>query len=220
MSEAGTMSSGGKGRKVLLQLVLGGIAGGVGMFAALTFLEGQSGAKVEPAQALAIGVVLVFGLMSLLVGLGVLVPGVGARTLNVEDAEELREQRSALLVGGVSFLLVALIVAALALGGSAEAPGLIGSSEAALIAAVSTLALIAWSVIHRNKGDEMMRAAAKDAATTTTSLLFLVFVIWAGAAHLGFVPMFEPLLFVAGFFALYLVAVFIAIGRRGLLVPR
>ena len=115
-----------------------------------------------------------------------------------------------LLVGGVSFGLVAILMAALTLGGEAAAP----------IVAVATLALIAWSVIHRNKGDEMMRAAAKDAGVITTNLIFFVFGIWAGAAHLGLIAMFEPLLFVAGYFALYLLAVFIAVGKRGLLKPR
>ena len=220
MTEANAIHAGAKGRKILLQLLLGGLCGGLGMFAALTFFEAQSQTRVEPTQALALGVAIVFGLMGLFVGLGVLAPGVGARTLNVEDGEELQEQRSVLLVGAVSFLLVALLVGALTLGGSSELPGLIGESEAALIAALATLALTAWSVIHRNKGDEMMRVASKEAAALTTNLIFLVFATWAGAAHLGLVPMFEPLLFVAGYFALYLLAVFIAVGRRGLLNPR
>jgi hypothetical protein len=32
--------------------------------------------------------------------------------------------------------------------------------------------------------------------------------------------MFEPLLFASGFFVLYLLAVFVAVARRGLLKPR
>ena len=210
MSKAGAMSAGGKGRKVLLQLILGGVCGGVGMFAALTFLEGRSGAKVDPVDAVAIGTALVFALMGLLVGLGALAPAVGARTLNVEDREEVEEQRSSLLAGSGSFFLVAALVGTLTLGGDLAAP----------IAAAATLALVAWSIVYRNKGDEMMRAAAKDAAVITTYLIFLVFGIWAAAAHLGFVPMFEPLLFVAGYFALYLLAAFVAVGKRGMLGPR
>lgn len=220
MSEAGAMSAGGKGRKVLLQLVLGMICGAAGMAAGLWLFEGQSGEKVGPVVAVAIGTALVFGLMGLLVGLGALAPGFGARTLNVEDREELEEQRSALLIGAVSFFLVAVIVGVLAAADRPDVPGFVGSSAAALVAVVATLVLIAWSIIHRNKGDEMMRAAAKDAGATTTNLIFLVFGSWAGAAHLGLTPMFEPLLFVAGYFALYLLAVFIAVGRRGLLKPR
>jgi ABC-type nickel/cobalt efflux system permease component RcnA len=220
MSDAGAVSGRGKGRKVLLQLVLGGVCGAAGMAASLWLLEGLSGADVEPARALAIGTALVFGLTALFVSLGVIAPGLGARTLNVEDREELEEQRSALLVGAVSFFLVALLLGALTLGGSEGDPGLFGSWGTALVAAGAVLALIAWSIIHRDKGDEMMRAAAKDAGAITAHLLFLIFGLWAGAAHFGIVPMFDPLLFVAGYFALYLVAVFVAVGRRGLLAPR
>lgn len=210
MNEARAATQASKGRKVLVQLLLGGLCGGAGMIAALTLLEGRSGARVDPVDAIGIGTALVFGLMGLFVGLGALAPGLGARTLNVEDREELQEQRSTLVIGAVSFMLIAIGLAALTLKGELAAP----------IAAVATLALIAWSVVYRNKGDEMMRAAAKDAGVITTNLIFLVFGVWAGAAQLGLAPMFEPLLFVAGFFALYLVAVFVAVGRRGLLAPR
>lgn len=216
MSEAKVMSGGGKGRKVLLQLVLGGLCGGIGMVAALAFFEGRSGAEVSPVNAVAIGTALIYGLMALVVLLGTVAPGVGARTLNVEDREELEEQRSVLFVGVVSFVLVAVLVGTL----TAASSGLVATTSGALIAGAATLALIGWSILHRNNGDEMMRAAAKDAGVTTTNLIFLVFGCWAGAAVLGLVPMFEPLLFVAGFFLIYLTAVFIAIGQRGLLKPK
>lgn len=216
MSEAGVMSAGGKGRKVLLQLILGGICGGLGMFGALTFFEGASGAKVSGVNAVAIGTALIYGLMALIVLLGAMVPGLGARTLNVEDREELEEQRSVLMIGAVSMVLVAVLVGVLAAVGS----GMIAAGTATVIVGAAMVALIVWSILYRNHGDEMMRAAAKDAGVATTNLIFLVFGTWAGAAQLGLAPMFEPLLFVAGFFLAYLLAVFIAIGRRGLLRPR
>nr|WP_314446498.1 hypothetical protein [uncultured Sphingomonas sp.] len=216
MSEAGTMSGGGKMRKAVLQLVLGGLCGGLGMYAALMFFEGRSGATVTPVDAVAIGTALIYGLMAIIVLLGAAAPGVGARTLNVEDRDELVEQRSALTVGAVSFLLVAALVGALVAAGN----GLLAPGSAALLAAAAAVGLIAWSILHRNHGDEMMRAAAKDAGVVTTNLLFLVFGIWAGAAHLGLMPMFQPLAFVAGFFLIYLLSVFVSIGRRGLLKIR
>lgn len=216
MSEARVMSGEGKGRKVLLQLILGGLGGGLGMFGVLTFFEGRSGADVSPVHAVAIGTALIFGLMALLVVLGSLAPGIGVRTLNVEDREELEEQRSVLIIGAVSFVLVAALVGILA----AASAGLVAMGSAALIAGATTIGLIVWSILYRNHGDEMMRAAAKDAGVTTTHLIFLVFGCWAGAAALDLVPMFEPLLFVAGFFLIYLLAVFMAVGRRGLLKPR
>lgn len=220
MSEAGAMGAGVKGRKLLLQLILGGICGGVGMFAALTFFEGRSGAHVSPVYALALGTALVFGLMGLIVAVGAMAPGLGAHALNVEDRGELEEQRSTLLISSLTFLLVAVIVGVLATVSETGGADLVDPVAAAWITGVATAALIAWTIIYRNRGDEMMRAAAKDAAVATTNLIFLVFGIWAGAAHLGLVPMFKPLAFVAGFFALYLLGVFIAVGRRGLLNPR
>jgi hypothetical protein len=210
----------GKGKKVALQLLLGMASGGFGMFACLWLLEQQSGAMVEPDRALAIGTALVFGLMALFVGLGTLAPAIGARTLNVEDKDELTEQRSNLLTGSVTFLLVAVFLAALALADSTDAAGLLARREAGVVALLTGGTLVAWSIYHRKKGDEMMRAAAREAGAITTNLLFLLFGTWAAAAHLGFLPMFKPLLFVAGLFALYLLAVFVAVAKRGLLKPR
>jgi hypothetical protein len=221
MSEvAARDAAAGKGKKVALQLLLGMAAGGAGMFASLWLLEGKNGAEIDPLRAFAVGTALVFGLMGLFVALGTLAPGIGARTLNVEDKDELKEQRSTLLIGSVSFLLVAIFLAALLLGSSAEQPGILDRTTAGFSALLAGAALVVWSIYHRNSGDEMMRSAAKEAGSITANLLFLVFGSWAAAAHLGFVPMFEPLLFASGFFVLYLLAVFVAVARRGLLKPR
>lgn len=209
----------GKGRKVVLQLLLGMLSGAAGMMASLWLLE-RGDLSVKPVQAFAIGTALVFGLMALFVALGTLAPAIGARTLNVEDSDELAEQRSNLLVGSISSLLVAAFLAVLALTRRAEAPGLLEPRQAMLVALLTGASLLVWTFVHRNMSDEMMRAAAKDAGALTTNLLFVVFGTWAAAAHLGYARMFEPLLFASGFFALYLLAVFVAIGKRGLLKPR
>lgn len=209
-----------KGRKVALQLLLGLASGAGGMAAALWLLEAQKGTALGPGQVAAAGTALVFGLMALIVGLGTLAPAVGARTLNVEDEEELTEQRSNLLAGSISFLLVAILLTGLTLAGDGQVPGLLMPRAAGLLALLAGLALVAWTIVHRNKGDEMMRLAGKEAGAITTYLLILFFGSWAAAAHLGFAPMFDPLLFVSGLFALYLLAMFVAVGRRGLLKPR
>ena len=70
-----------------------GFFGAIGVAgAAKEGLLGTAGASVHAA----LGVALIYLLMALVVGAGVLSPALGARFLNVEDAQELREERAKL----------------------------------------------------------------------------------------------------------------------------
>lgn len=207
-------------RKMLLQIVLGGVAGAAGMFALLTALEGQAGLLGDGGRVAALATALIYMLMAALVGVGTLIPGLGARTLNVEDADEVAEQRTALLVGSTTFLLVAVFLGAVALAEGGDGVGRLPSAIAALMAGASAVGLIALSIRYRRIGDEMMQLVSKEANGIMVGLVFLTAGVKSAAAQLGYAAPMAPLEFLAGFFALYLLAIFIAVGRRGMLTPR
>lgn len=209
-----------KARKILVQLLLGGVAGAAGMFALLTALEGVPGILEDGGRIAALATALIYLLMAALVGFGALVPGVGAKTLNVEDADEVSEQRTALLVGSLTFLLVAAFLTSVALADGGSGVGALSNSTAAVIAIAATLGLIAVSIRYRRLGDEMMQMVSREANGIMVGLVFLTAGIKSAAARLGYAAPVQPLEFLAGFFALYLAAIFIAVGRRGLLAPR
>jgi hypothetical protein len=213
-------TSNAKFRKTLVQLVLGGVVGAAAMIGMLTLLERHDGLLQDSGRLAALATALVYALMAAIVGLGTLVPGVGARTLNVEDAEEIAEQRQALVVGGLSFLAVAVLLGSLGLARTDAAAGPLSPTLAGLIAAASAATLVFLGIRYRHVGDEMMRLASKEASSIMLLLLLVVVGGKSAAAQLGFTAPLAPLEILAAFFALYLLAVFIAVGRRGMLAPR
>jgi cytochrome bd-type quinol oxidase subunit 2 len=206
--------------KLLLQLLLGAVSGGLAMSGIIWALHRQEGLLDDPARMAALGTAMVYALMAVIVGLGSAAPRVGSHALNVEDADELIEQRPNLLIGAVSFLLVALLLTALAVAQGPGVDGVLAPRTAGLIAAACGIALSIMTVAYRNRGDEMMRAVSREASSWTLAFVFLLFGSWSALAHLALASPFKPLLFVAGFFALYLLAVFVAAGRRGMMKPR
>lgn len=210
----------GKIRKVLMQMVLGAVSGGVAMFAVMWSIDRPGGLIEDPSRIYALGVALVYGLMAALIGLGLAAPQLGAKTLNVEDADELTEQRPNLLVGAGMFALVAILLAGLALGPGDPVSGPLSASAALILSGGAGAGLVLLSVAYRKRGDEMMRAVSHEASSWAIGLVLLVFGGWAIATQFAGVTPFTPITFLAGFFTLYLVAVFIAVGKRGMLLPR
>lgn len=207
-------------RKSLTQMLIGGIAGGAVMLGLLAALEPQQGLLEDSGRMAALATALLYALMALFVGIGTLVPGVGARTLNVADAEEIAEQRQALIVGSLSFLLVAVLLAALGLAHTPASSGPLPTGVATILAGGASAGLLLLAVRYRHLGDELMRLASKEASSIMVVLLLVVIGGKSAAAQLGFTPPLAPLHFLAAFFALYLLAVFIAVGKRGLLTPK
>src|SRR3546814_11947437 len=77
-----------------LQALIGALAGVGGMFALMWLLKGET-LDWQPSQIILAGVGLIYVLMGLFVGLGVLAPrAFGQRMLNVADVEETVEERA------------------------------------------------------------------------------------------------------------------------------
>lgn len=212
--------AGGKTGKLILQMVLGGVSGALAMIGIITVIGDQKVLLNQPGGLEALTVAMVYVLMAAVIGLGVMAPRVGAKALNVEDAEEIGEQRTDLVVGAITFLLVGVLLGALALAGRPGVEGLLSPPVALTLAGGASGGLLLLSILYRKRGDEMMRKVSLEAGNWALGFVILLFGGWAALAHLGTVPPVAPLQFVAGLFALYLVAIFIAAGRRGMLKTR
>ena len=79
-------------RKSLMRLLLGAAVGAVIVFAALS-IASALGLAVKQGDGLAAVIVgVAYAVIGLLVLLGAIMPGVGAKLLNVEDEAELRQR--------------------------------------------------------------------------------------------------------------------------------
>ena len=117
-------------RKVAGLSIVGGIGGYfLGKFAAESVNDGGPLANLVGVEV-ALLVSLLYIMMGLFVGLGSLSPRVGAALLNVEDADEVREEGPTLRLSAAGCILIGISLASIALGG---AGGLLAPTMALLI---------------------------------------------------------------------------------------
>ena len=203
-----------KTRKTLLSAGLGfiaGIGGVLGFYALGADLDWGGGR----APAAAIGVVyLATGLFTLL---GTMAPGLGAKVLNVADAEELVEQRAILLGSSASMIALGLMLLSLAGAGPG---GFIRDEVAMAMIAIALIGATVVSVRQWRLYDELWRQLSWEGSAYAMGLVLPLMVIWGAAVHLGYVASMDPLAVIAMVLAAVLAGAFIATGRRGLLTPR
>jgi hypothetical protein len=208
-----------KTRKLIVQLVAGAITG-----AAVTFFFLNSAEKVadfdDPARLAAVAAGIIYLLMGGIVAIGAMMPGAGAKFLNVEDAAEIVEERGKLGPSAIVCILVGVMLLALALTPGGDLPGALSREVAGYIAAAAFAALVVVSLWIRGRIDEFNRSLGRESAALALYLSTLLFGGWGALAHLGYVEWIAPLGVLAGFALLQLAAMFWVIGRRGLLMPR
>jgi hypothetical protein len=203
-----------KGRKLIFQLALGGLIGGLAGYFGLGVLDTET---MAADQVIVSGVGLIYLLMGLVVGFGLAAPKLGSNILNVEDAEEIRDQRRILTGSSICMVVlgVALIVLPMAGPGSRMSPlGGLGS----LLAALTILTAI--SIRDWKYYDEMMLQLSRDAGNLAFGGIGGALLIWSSAAWVGLASAPTPLGLVAMISGGYLLAIFVASARRGLLRPR
>jgi len=204
-------------RKLVIPAGIGAVAGFAASAAMMHFLDSEAVGGLSESGTIAALIGVVYALIGAGMAVGVANPRLGARFLNVEDADELREQKRMLGLSGVAMFLwgVSLIVIAMA------APA--GPVPAAVALVIGGGGIVAGSIIsiavHR-ACDELMRAINLEAGALSYGLVMLVAGTWAMLAHLGYTTGPAPLDLLSLFYALVLLASFIVVGRRGMLMPR
>jgi len=206
-----------KRRKFVASGILGAVVGGAGMIGLIRLYESGALGDLGASGMIACVAGAVYVLIGIQVGIGVTLPALGWRFLNVEDAEEIREQRGILAyaAGGMIAWGGALIVVALSGPGGILAPGMGLAAALGLIAASVVLTALMWRQM-----DELMRGMSRECGNISFYLLLLVGGTWATLAHLGFAAGPAPLDWLTMFTALTLLASFVAVGLRGMLMPR
>jgi hypothetical protein len=198
-------------------MAIGGIAGFAVTFFLLEYVEGigETGLSLSAEIAAIIGGFYI--LISLFVGGGTLAPKAGARLLNVEDEEELMEQRSVLLLSSVALAVWGAALLVLALSGE-------DAVFAPVPATVTAIALYAvgtyFAVLSYRKGDELMTAVNREAASLSYFFVLVVVGGWSALAHGGLLPVPAPLDILSLFYALVMIATFVAAGKRGMLAVK
>lgn len=209
-----------KSRKVILQFVAGLVSGAVVSLGALTLLGDGHFDADDPSRVIALLTGLVLALIATLVAFGIAAPRQGAMLLNVEDAEELVEERKPLAQGALVMFSAAVGLLALALAAVGGSAGLLPPGVALAIAAASFVATGVLGHVSRGATDELMRELSAEAACVTLYAVLAVAAAWGSLAHLGYVPWITPLGLLAGLVGLQLLATFYVVGRRGMLASR
>jgi amino acid transporter len=190
----------------------------LGLIATLAFLElvGPRLDKNDPGTVLALIAGLSYALMGLMVGFGTLFPAAGAQYLNVESAEELRDESPRLKIGTLIFFLIGgffLILAISGGGGSMPRSGLASYAAAACLVGIVVVGFIA-----RKRAEEMMRQVSLEASNLTLQIALVLLACAALAPHS--IGQLRPLVLVSAIALLELVAMFIVVAHRGMLIRR
>lgn len=206
-----------KWRKVVLSGALGAIVGAGAMSGLFAFLDSEAMDIVGVSEIAAAGVGLIYALIGFCVGIGLINPNLGFRYLNMEDADELRQQRLGLAYSSVGIIAMGVALILLAVSGP---DGAVPAPIALAIAVVLFVAIIPLARMQYRHMDELMRSLSTETGNLAYYLVLVVGGGWAALAHLEFAPAPAPLDWLTMFFGLALFASFVAIGRRGMLEPR
>ncbi len=206
-----------KRNKMIRALCIGGIAGFVGAFGMMQLagsgMLGELGGSREIALLIAVIYLIIAGILAF----GLVSPEAGAKFLNVEDADELEEQRVQLTygTGGMAAIGLALIVAALAAPAGPIPP---------TIAVISFVLLIGFcwftGIRQRNQVDELMRSISVECGSVAFYCIALFGGGWAFLAHLEYVPGPQMLDWLSMLAAFLLLSAFIVTGKRGMMEQR
>jgi hypothetical protein len=202
-------------RKLVPQMLAGGVVGLLAVTVGDRLLPDLP-AAAGPGAAVLFGVGAMYAVMGLFVGLGVAIPSLGARMLNVADHDDLADQRAMLTGSAVCCISLGLALMLLAYSGpESEIP----SALAIGALAVALSIYVGVTVAQWRLYDELMRGLWLESSAIMAGIAFPAISLWAALAHNGLLAPIDPLGLIAGLAGSMLLATFIAVGRRGLLMP-
>jgi hypothetical protein len=203
-----------KTRKLIFQLVSGGIIGGLASFLSFGLADIET---MSADQISVFGVGLIYLLMGLTVGFGLIAPKLGSRILNVEDANEIGEQRRILTGSTICMVVLGAALIVLPMAGPDRSISPI-AAFGALLLALALLILI--SVRDWKYYDEMLIQLSLKAGNLAFAGVGGMLLIWSTAAWLELAPHPTPLSMIAVIAGGFLLSIFVASARMGLLRPR
>ena len=204
-------------KKTAFALTMGALVGFLGAMVVLRIMESRDFASAGQSVEIASLVGMLYFVIGLMVGLGALNPKAGAKVLNVEDEDELREQRQQLLYSSLAMGLAGFALIVVAHAGSA---GTIDPLIALLIYLVCSVVSVFVSFMSRKHSDELVRAVGTETASLSFYLVVLIGGTWSLLAHLQYLPGPAPLDWLTMFWSLMLLAAFMVIGKRGMMTMR
>ena len=196
------------------RMFAGALVGGIATFLFLEFVGERFMDLDNGAVMLTVMAGLVYALIGLSVAFGLLAPRAGARFLNVEDADELREEGPKLKIAAAASVLMGAFLLVLGLSSS----GSLGRELALILLALCLVGSIVLRFIGRNRTDELTRQISLESSALTLQLALLAAAAWAALAQLDYVEWISPLGLLSGFALLQLFAVFVICARKGLLL--
>ncbi len=204
-------------RKLLIPALIGGVAGFAASAGMMRFIDSDAVGGLGLSASIAALVAVLYCVIGFGIVIGTARPGMGAHFLNVEDADELREQKKVLVWSGASMLLWGLSLLTLAL---AAPDGPVPQAAALAVGGGALVIGMALSVLVYRASDELMAAVNLEAGALSYGITSAVVGLWAMLAHLGYAKAPAPLELLTLFYVLVLAASFIAVGRRGMLTVR
>ena len=206
-----------KWRKHVIGLLLGIASGMAGGYVTVRLIEGGALGELGGSQVAAAMVGLIYIITAVGVSAGLVSPRLGAQFLNVENAEELREQRRMLGLSAAGMVAWGLLLFVLAASGPA---GRLPAGAALLVTGVLLTATIALAVAQWRLMDELLHRTSSEGGNLAFYLTLLFGGGWAVLAWLGFAPGPGYLDWITLFSVAGLAGTFVAAGKRGLLNPR
>ena len=205
--------------RVLLGQVLGGaITGAVVVGAFIAFVGKPHMDLEDPAIMLSIVAGISYVLIGLIVLAGLASPRAGAHFLNVEDAEEIREETPKLIPAAAVFIFTGIFLLLLATYGTGAAVMGRGVVLTAAAACLGGIIIAGW--ITSKRIDELTRRLGQETASATFQVTMLFLCVWGALAHLGYVAWLGPLALLSLVALLQLLASFVVIAQKGMLMPR
>ena len=201
-------------RTLITRMLAGAIVGAASMGLFLAFVGDPFVNLDDPANVIAIVAGLSYVVIGLGVAFGLAAPKAGATYLNVEDADEIREQGAALTPSAIACVLVGAFLLVLVLAET------IGSGVALPIASACLVGIgIAGWFTARNQ-DELTKQIGLEASSIAYQIVLAGLGVWALLAAVGIPVTVSPLGLVAGLSLLQLFTAFAVITKRGMLMPR
>ncbi|MCL6740771.1 hypothetical protein LZ518_06445 [Sphingomonas sp. RB56-2] len=207
-----------KMRVLIGQMFGGAIVGAIAVSAFIAFVGKPHMDLKDPAIMVTIVAGVSYVLIGLIVAAGLASPKAGAHFLNVEDAEEIREESPKLIPAAVVFVLTGIFLLLLATYRTGAAP--MGRGMVLTAAAVCFGGVVIAGWISSKRIDELTRQLGLETAAVTFQVTMLFLCIWGTLAHLDYVAWLSPLALLSSVALLQLLASFVIIARKGMLMPR